>query len=188
MSATPWTMLSLDAGARGPAALPPVAWPVPEAEVARVLASPVALDLLVEYADAYSDEHPSQALDTAIARLAYMVAIDELDDHLYEHAEHHLRIGLRHAPGNVSLRSHLGLALWGLGRRDDATTELSRAIAGFRRVGEIAPMLWLLTARALDETGRHGEARPLLEELAALLPAEESFWELLAVARARAAA
>jgi predicted Zn-dependent protease len=49
-------------------------------------------------------------------------------------------------------------------------------------------MLWLLTARALDETGRFGEADALLEELAELLPGEAQFWDLLAAVRARAAA
>jgi tetratricopeptide (TPR) repeat protein len=177
------------AGAR--AGLPPVPWPVPAAALDDVLRAPVALDRLLEYADEYADEyggdgawqHDGPPLGPAIARLAYLVGVDELDDHLYEHAEYHLRIGLRHAPGNVSLRSHLGLALWGLGRRSEAVDAFAEAIGRCRRSSRFAPLLWLLAARAYVELGRARDALPLLDDLAGYLPDGEAFWDLLATAR-----
>jgi predicted Zn-dependent protease len=186
---TQWTLIQLEDAARSRMHLPAVGWPVPAGEVDAVLGPPVRLDRVVEAADRWCDDAPDRAaaLAPALARLAYAVAIDEMDDHCWDLAVEHLRIGLRHDPTNVSLRGHLGLALWGAGQRDRAVHHLLVAVDVCRAAGRAAPLLWLLTARALDETGRFAEAASLLEELAALLPAEEQFWDLLAAVRGRAA-
>jgi predicted Zn-dependent protease len=187
---TEWALVELDETAREQMHLPAVGWPVPIGEVGEVLGPPVRLDRLVEVADRWCDEHPDRAaaLSPALARLAHAVAIDELDDHCWAMAITHLRIGLRHQPTNVSLRSHLGLAHWGAGHRTLAVEHLLATVTICRATGRCAPMLWLLTARALDESGRFAEAAGLLDELAALLPGEAQFWDLLVAVRARAGA
>jgi predicted Zn-dependent protease len=185
---TDWTLVQLDAAARRRMHLPDVAWPVPAGALDAILGPPVRVDRIVEEAGRWCDDHPdrSASLAPALARLAYAVAIDEMDDHCWAMAIEHLRIGLRHDPTNVSLRSHLGLAHWGAGHRDRAVDHLSAAVEVCRARGRAAPMLWLLTARALDETGRFDEAAARLGELSTLLPAEGRFWDLLAAVRERA--
>ena len=187
---TEWVHVALSPDAQVAMGLPAVAWPIPGAELTDVMRSPVSLARVVELADRWCIDHPERApaMAAPIARLAYVVAVDELDDHDFGAAEHHLRLGLGHQPGSLSLRSHLGLALWGSGRRADAIEELRAAVDGCRRSGRLAPLLWILTARALDEEGCFDEARALLEELVPMLPPDERFWELLARVRSRAGA
>ena len=177
-----WTLLELDDSAPAGLGLREVAWPVPARDVASVMGPPVRLDLLLVHADRWCDEFPGRAnsLAPSIARVAHAVGVDALDDHDWASAAHHLRIGLRRDPTNVSLRSHLGLALWGAGDRGRAADQLLATVEISRSVGRTAPLLWVLTARALVEVGRADEAATLLDDVASLLPQEAAFWELRA--------
>jgi hypothetical protein len=190
VTASDWTLFETDADTRDRAGLGDVAWPVRTAVVDEVTRPVIDVIRLVEEADRWCDEHPDggAALNDGIARLAWMAAIDALDDHLWDEAVHVCSIGLRHAPHNISLWSHLALARNGRGDTEAALDAFAQAIVESTRVEFFAPMLWILAARAFDGAGRVDTAGALLEDVARFLPADDRFWALLADVRSRAQA
>ena len=153
--------------------LPAVPLPVSEAIAAmfegdRVEPSAVALDV-----DSWllAEERPASAtavLGRYVATLAYIGALELLDRGRPDAAARLLEVGVRRLPGDPSLRANLGMALWDSGRRLDGLAQMVLATHQYRDAGQIAPVLWLLTARALSEAGRHADALELLEMLDAL--------------------
>lgn len=148
---------------------------------------PAAIALDIDSWLAAGERAPSatKVLGRYVATLAYVGAVELLDRGRAELAVRLLEVGIRHAPDDPSLRANLGVALWESGRRYDATVQLVIATHQFARVGQVAPALWLLTARVLSEAGRHQDALELLETLAATNPRQPLFWDLIDSIEAR---
>ncbi len=166
------------------------AWPLPiSPEQGDALSrGRLVLERLVDDIDRQLDllpnDHPGRpAITEAVVKLSYMSALDLLWTGFHEAAEHVIRVGLHRAPTHLGLHSHLGLAIAGRGMPGAATAQLTRAVALAIERGMRVPMLWVLTARALSEQGRHAEAVVLLEDLTVTLPRQPGFWDLLASER-----
>ncbi len=188
-TASEWTILALSDETRARAHLGDHPWPIRRAALDDTLHPRVQLLRLLEEADRWCAEHSDGGKDLAhdIPRLAWITAVDALDDHHWEGAVHACDIGLRYSPRNISLWSHLALARHGQRDTESAVAAFTQAILECSRVGFFAPMLWILGARAFDDAGLAGTALGLLEDVARFVPPDEAFWELLADVRVRAA-
>jgi predicted Zn-dependent protease len=113
------------------------------------------------------------------ASLAYVAGVDFLDHGEAATAAHLFSIGVRRADDDPSLRAMLGLARWDCHHQVDAIAHLALAVDQYAAAGQVAPMLNILTARALSEAGRHQLALDLLEVLAATEPRVPLFWDLV---------
>lgn len=139
--------------------------------------------------DLLDEDHPARpVIADSIVKMSMLAAVELLFAGFHEAASYVIRIGLRHAPEHVGLHAHLGLALAGLGAPEAATKQLAGAVELAARRGGKAPLLWILTARALSEQGRHNEAVLLLEDLIQGIPNNPGIWQLLASERELAAA
>jgi len=185
---TVWITLADQIAAR--CKLPIVPVPVSESTAAmlggsRIEPSAIALDI-----DSWllREEH-SPAADSVLSRyvatLAYLGALELIDSGHSSAAARLLEVGVRRMPDDPSLRANLGLALWDAGSRYDALVQLMTASRQYAEAGQTAPMLWILTARALGEAGRHSDAAALLELLADTEPRVAYFWDLLDTVEAR---
>lgn len=106
-----------------------------------------------------------ERLTPSMVRLSIAATSDALWAKDWTGAERLARRGRRWSPANLSLRVQLGQALHGLGRAGEATEQWRSAVDAARCVGRWSPLLWLLTARAFIEQGRHREANDLLDEI-----------------------
>ncbi len=170
--------------------LPAVPVPVSESTAAmlqagRIEPSAIALDI-----DSYllrGDHTPDAVavLSRYVATLAYVGALELIDRGRSDAAARLLAVGVRRMPDDPSLRANLGVALWDAGLRYEALAQLMAASCEYAAAGQAAPMLWILTARALSEAGRHDDAVQLLELLAETEPQVPLFWDLLDTIEAR---
>lgn len=170
--------------------LPSAPLPVRADRVERIFGERVDLLGLVDEIEAFVGEQPDQfvTLEPSIVRL-YDAAIDDLlDTRNFELAEQLALRGLAWAPDSPSLRVQLGRAQHGLGRHAEATLHWSAVVAEQRASGHWSPMLWILTARALDEMGHPAAALDLLDDVADLLPDGRDFWDLRGAIAERAEA
>ena len=119
------------------------------------------------------------ALRRCAAALALAAASAASEDDQYTRASELLQIAVAHAPDDTGIRASYGSALWMSGRRFHGLAQLARAVALNSEQGRIVPMLWVFTARAMADAGRHGDALLLLEELAIDGPTYFPFWELM---------
>ncbi len=148
----------------------------------------MAIDVSRYRIDAGPDDPKGPLFDRAVAALAFLGAFELLKGGEFAPAIELLELGLAHEPDNVTLRSHLGTALWDEGRRFDALLHLLAAVRWFAERGQVAPALWIITSRVLQEAGRYQDALDLLEDLADTSPREPRFWDLIDAIRTHAAA
>lgn len=164
--------------------VPPVPLPVSSSTSEAMEAGHIELPALARDVDTYlaeadADDPKTPVLRRCAASLALTAANQclEADDH--SAAADLLRLAARHAPDDTGIRAAYGSALWMSGRRFDGLAQLTRAVSLNSEQGRVVPMLWILTARAMADAGRHGDALLLLEELAATGPSDFRFWELI---------
>lgn len=167
--------------------------PVSDEQAAAIREGHVAPEKLVDdidrQYDLLDDDHPARPIVAdAVVKMSLLAAVDLLFAGFHEAATYVLRAGLRHAPDHLGLNAHLALALAGQGDLEAATRQFTSAVALATRRGGKASMLWILTARALSEQGRHEEAVALLEDLTRGIPNSPGLWQLLAAEREKARA
>jgi predicted Zn-dependent protease len=170
--------------------LPVVPVPVSEStaamlETGRIEPSAIALDIDTWLLRGDHSTATRSVLSRYVATLAYIGALELIDHGQAETAARLLEVGVRRMPDDPSMRANLGLALWDAGFRYDALAQLMTASAQCADAGQCAPMLWILTARALSEAGRHDDAVSVLELLADTEPRVARFWDLLDTLEAR---
>jgi len=137
----------------------------------------------------HREERPAKivpVLSRYVATLAYIGAIELLDAGRSELAARLLKVGARRVPDDPSLRANLGMALWDSGQRYEGLSQLVLATYQYSAADRIAPILWILTSRALSEAGRDADALELLEMLAQVEPSGAPFWDLLDTIEERA--
>ncbi len=164
--------------------IPPVPLPVKESTATELGSGTVDVSKLAGDVDAYlCNADPSDAktpvLRRCAAALALAAARGKTDEGDHDGAAELLRLAVRHAPDDVGIRAAYGSALWMSGSRFDGLAQLTDTVRRNIEQGRIVPMLWILTARAMADAGRHGDALLLLEDLAATQPTNFSFWELI---------
>ncbi len=164
--------------------VPPVPLPVTATTAETIQAGRIELPSLARDVDAYlAEADPGDPKTPMLARCAASLALTAANEFL--EAEDHttaadlLRLAVRHAPEDTGIRASYGSALWMSGRRFDGLAQLARAVSLNTEQGRVVPMLWILTAQAMADAGRHGEAQLLLEDLAATGPSDFRFWELI---------
>lgn len=114
-----------------------------------------------------------------VTSLCYVAATELLDAGRPATAAKVASVGVRHAPDDPSLRVLLGMARWDTGHRSDGLAQLVLAVEQYAQADQVAPMLSVLTARALSEAGRHDAARSVLEPLVRSEPRTPLFWDLV---------
>ncbi len=161
--------------------IPRIGLPVRSSRVDAVLTNPVSLAQLVTEVDDFVQQHPESAdrYGRVIGTIASLAAREQTKAGEYDQAEALLRRGLVYGPSNRTLRTSHGLALWGQGRREEALAEFLSVIEEARSVDEIAPMLWVITAKALRELQRPHEGLALLQEVAAVSRPDAALAQLM---------
>lgn len=144
------------------------------------------LDVLVdEWAKVLADDRELRALEgPALALWCNVIATQRGQEGDADGAEHYCRLGLQFAPTNLTLQAKLGLALMQQGNLAQALVQFKHVMDD-PRVG-FGPTLWLAAGRTAMQLGLHAEAVRILEEVAAYVPNDEGFWDLLGHARAEA--
>ncbi len=164
--------------------IPPVPLPVQESTAAELGAGNVDVAKLAGDVDAFLSDADATDVKTPVLRrcaaaLALAAANGKTEEGDDVGAAGLLRLAVRHAPDDVGIRAAYGSALWMSGSRFDGLAQLTDSVRRNIEQGRMVPMLWILTARAMADAGRHGDALLLLEDLAATQPSNFSFWELI---------
>jgi len=171
--------------------IPPVPLPVAESTAADLQAGTVDVGSIARDIDDFlggsdPNDQSTMALRRCAAALALAAANGDTDDGDHGEASRLLRLAVRHAPDDVGIRAAYGSALWMSGDRFGGLAQLTDAVGRNKVQGRLVPMLWVLTARAMADAGRHGDALLLLEDLAVTGPTNFRFWELIDSIDARA--
>jgi tetratricopeptide (TPR) repeat protein len=164
--------------------VPAVPLPVEDATAAMIEEGRIDLTTLARDVDIYlAGADPADPKAPALARcaaaLGLVAANQHLDQRRYDLAAELLRLAASHAPDDTGIRASYGSALWMAGNRFEGLAQLTRAVHLNQQQGLLVPMLWISTAQALADAGRHGDALLLLEDLAATGPTDIRFWELI---------
>jgi tetratricopeptide (TPR) repeat protein len=170
--------------------LPELPFPVRRERLATVMSGEeLRPDLLLDELDRFLAGRPELRgrYAAAGAALAYLAGVELGRRSFHPGALHCFEIGLALAPDNDSLRVNYALSLMAVGRQAEALRQLELVMAAHREAG-VDPTIWTLAGRLCAELGDDARAARLLGEVAAFLPTEESFWELLAQVEERARA
>ncbi len=162
----------------------PVPLPVADSTAAAMRSGVVDVSVMVRDVDAFlvaadPADPKMPALSRGAAALAMAAARGKTDEGDHAGAADLLRIAVKHAPDDAGIRALYGWALWASGQKYGGLAQLTDAVNRNSDQDRVVPMLWIVTARAMADAGRHGDALLLLEELAATEPLDYRFWELI---------
>lgn len=187
MSSSDYIYYELAPGLLDRLGLPHLPFPVRKEEAWRIFRGrQVEVGRLVDELDRFIADEPEagQRYRTTIAVLTYVLAIRAGTSGDAEGANRLLALGLKHRPGNVSLRANHAFSLHALGRYDEALAAYRTLLSESGNGGD--PLIRMLAARALADSGDALSAYRMLIACPAALAGDGAFRKLVSRYRERA--
>ena len=167
--------------------LPSLSFPVRKEQVWRIFQGRhVEFPLLLDELDQFITDDPEagESYRTIFAVLSYILAIRAGAAGDARGANRLLGLALKHRPDNISLRANHALSLHMLGRHAEAIAEYHSLLSEPRMSGD--PLIRMLAARALGDSGDAEAAYLQLLDCPAALSKDEAFRRLISRYREQA--